>query len=237
MLVAWTAGTVGVAHAEGPAFDATGLYKEESVEGFTVLLHPEVLKRSDEAKAVRKELESQLKAIRRAVPEKPLEALTKVRIWVEWERKKGGAAEFHPSKGWLKANGYNPEKAGCVELNNARNFVRWSRADQPWMVMHELAHAYHFLVLGERHEGVADAFKQATDQKLYESVKHVRGDKRMAYALTNAKEYFAELTEAYFGRNDFYPFTRAELKAHDPAGYRLMEQTWGTLRHSGRQDD
>ena len=47
------------------------------------------------------------------------------------------------------------------------------------------------------------------------------------YALTNAKEYFAELSEAYFGRNDFYPFTRKELEKHDPAGYRLMRETWG----------
>ncbi len=29
-------------------------------------------------------------------------------------------------------------------------------------------------------------------------------------------EYFAEGTEAYFYRNDFYPFVRAELKDHDP---------------------
>ena len=39
-------------------------------------------------------------------------------------------------------------------------------------------------------------------------------------------EYFAEGSEAYFGTNDFYPFTRAELKQHDPEGFRLLEALW-----------
>ncbi len=41
------------------------------------------------------------------------------------------------------------------------------------------------------------------------------------------QEYFSELTEAYFGKNDFFPFTRDELKQHDPAGFALMEEAWG----------
>ena len=31
-------------------------------------------------------------------------------------------------------------------------------------------------------------------------------------------EYFAELSEAYFGTNDFYPFVRGELQTTRPAG-------------------
>ena len=37
-----------------------------------------------------------------------------------------------------------------------------------------------------------------------------------AYALTTPQEYFAEGTEAFFGRNDFFPYDRAELRRHDP---------------------
>ncbi len=47
------------------------------------------------------------------------------------------------------------------------------------------------------------------------------------YALTNHKEYFAEGTEAFFYRNDFYPFVRAELKLHDPALHDLLADIWG----------
>jgi hypothetical protein len=65
------------------------------------------------------------------------------------------------------------------------------------------------------------------DNHLYDSVRYVHGGTKRAYAAENPKEYFAELSEAYFGQNDFYPFTRADLKRHDGVGFRLMEQVWG----------
>jgi hypothetical protein len=164
------------------------------------------------------------------MPATRLAALRRVWIWVEWEKKKDGAAEFHPSAQWLKSHGYNPEKAGHIELSNTRNFVAWSRSAQPWMVLHELAHAYHHLVLGEDCKSIEAAYKQAVDKKLYESVAYCGGGKQKAYALTNAKEYFAELSEAYFGRNDFFPFVRGDLKKHDPQGFQRMEQIWGKPR-------
>ena len=49
------------------------------------------------------------------------------------------------------------------------------------------------------------------------------------YAKTNHKEYFAEGTESYFYRNDFYPFVRAELKKHDPDLHAVLEKVWGKL--------
>ena len=95
------------------------------------------------------------------------------------------------------------------------------------MVLHELAHAYHHLVLGDDCKSIEAAYKHAVDKKLYESVAYCGGGKQRAYALTNAKEYFAELSEAYFGKNDFYPFVRSELEQYDPVGFQLMEQIWG----------
>ena len=63
--------------------------------------------------------------------------------------------------------------------------------------------------------------------KSYESILHINGSKVRAYALTNPMEYFAEASEAYFGTNDMYPFVRTELKAHDPQGFRTLQQLWG----------
>jgi tRNA U38,U39,U40 pseudouridine synthase TruA len=105
--------------------------------------------------------------------------------------------------------------------------VKWTTEDQPMMVLHELAHAYHHQVLTRGNSDVLKAFENAVKSKKYEMVPYVRGQKLRAYALTNDTEYFAELTEAYFGRNDFYPFTREELKTFDPEGYALMERIWG----------
>jgi Mlc titration factor MtfA (ptsG expression regulator) len=48
------------------------------------------------------------------------------------------------------------------------------------------------------------------------------------YALTNQMEFFAEMTEAYFGTNDFFPFNRAELKESEPQIYEVLKNTWDT---------
>jgi Mlc titration factor MtfA (ptsG expression regulator) len=48
-----------------------------------------------------------------------------------------------------------------------------------------------------------------------------------AYAMTNPQEYFAENTEAFFGKNDFEPFDRAELKRTDPEMHALLAKLWG----------
>jgi len=66
----------------------------------------------------------------------------------------------------------------------------------------------------------------AVSSHRYESVRYIRGGKLRAYALNNAAEYFAELSEAYFGKNDFYPFVRGELEEFDHAGFQMIEKLW-----------
>ncbi|MBS0211089.1 MAG: hypothetical protein JSS27_19260 [Planctomycetes bacterium] len=215
------------ADADEKPFAPTAAYRVETIQGFTVLINPEVSEHPDEAAAMRKELDAQLQAIVRVVPAKAVEALRRVRMWIEWEKKPKGAAEFHPSAQWLTNHGYNPEKAGCIELSNARNFVNWSRTAQPWMVLHEMAHAYHNLVLGRDDAAIEAAYQQAVERNIYDSVGYIKGGEKRAYALNNRFEYFAELSEAWFGKNDFFPYTREELKTHDPVGYELMEKSWG----------
>lgn len=90
----------GIAPAQ--AFDPTSAYQRRSVAGFTVLLNRELLNHPEEAKAALEEFKSQAKAIDRVVPPKPFAALHKIHIWMEWENKKDGAAEFHPSRQWLQ---------------------------------------------------------------------------------------------------------------------------------------
>jgi len=100
----------------------------------------------------------------------------------------------------------------------------------PYLLLHELAHAYHDLVLGFDQREIRAAFEQARDSKSYDKVKRFTGNKIVtdkAYAMSNHKEYFAENTEAYFGKNDFFPFNQAELKTHDPKMHDLVAKVWG----------
>ena len=45
--------------------------------------------------------------------------------------------------------------------------------------------------------------------------------------MTKPQEFFAETSEAFFSRNDFFPFTRDELKKHDPEMFALLTKLWG----------
>jgi len=213
--------------AQDRNYDPQSVYEQQSIHGFTVLLSPQLLAQARAAADVRAELTRQFGEVVEVVPPSAVAALRNVRIWVEWSRRPDAGAEFHVSQGWLEKNGYNPAKAGGIEISNSLNFVSWSRAEQPCMVLHELAHSYHFLVLGERHPEIAAAYRQAVESRSYQSVDYYGGGKRRAYALVDEKEYFAELSEAYFCRNDYYPFTRADLQQHDPVGYELLQRLWG----------
>ncbi|WP_299464513.1 zinc-dependent peptidase [uncultured Microscilla sp.] len=157
--------------------------------------------------------------------------LKTVRVFMDWNANAKKAAQYHISKQWLMNNGYIPEMAKAVHISSIQNFVNWSKQNQPEMILHELAHAYHDQVLGDGHREIKQAYDKAMKLKLYESVGYNAGNdskitKARAYGANNHLEYFAELTEAFFGKNDYYPFTKKDLKLHDPKAYALLTKIW-----------
>jgi hypothetical protein len=211
-----------------PAWDPIEPYAAEQVEGWRVLVHKDL--DAADHRALRGDvlrlLTDHLYRVSRAVPGPALEKLRQIPIWVEVAHPRHPCMCYHPSAIWLATHGMNPEKAGAVEIANCKNFLTWTH-QQPWMVLHELAHGYHNRFLGDDNADIRSAYQSAVESKAYESVLHIDGRKRRHYALMNDKEYFAEASEAYFGTNDFFPFVRAELKQHDPRGFALMEKVWG----------
>lgn len=177
-------------------------------------------------------LQAQLEEIARVVPVKAVTELRKVPLWINPEYPNTRPrAEYHPDAGWLRENGRDPVMAKAVEFTNVRIFEEETRR-MPNFALHELAHAYHNRVLGFNNAEIEAVFEKAKAAGKYDRVQRQdsEGRKRLgkAYAMTNAKEYFAECTEAFFTRNDFFPFTRDELKAHDPVMFALLEKLWGT---------
>lgn len=171
-------------------------------------------------------LSLRLAEISKSVPKPALKELQKIPIWIENNDPKVPCMCYHVSKDWLNENGLNPDKEKAVELANIKNFVSWS-FDQPLMVLHEMAHGYHDQKFGFESNPILTAYKSAMDKHLYDEVVYFRGIKKKAYAATNQMEYFAELTEALFGYNDFFPFTRPELEKHDPEGFKVVKEAWG----------
>jgi hypothetical protein len=207
-------------------FDPTSDYRIKTIQGWPVRVNQRLAAQGELVDTTLSLLEHKLYDITRVVPAPALVKLRQVPIWVELEDPPWGMACYHPSADWLREHGYNPDKAGAVENTNARNFLAWT-LHQPSAVLHELAHAYHHQVLKYDHPAIRRCCEQAVASKTYESVLNYAGQHVRAYALENDQEYFAELSESFFGTNDFYPFVRAELKEHDPDAYQMLGELWG----------
>ncbi len=213
---------------EGVAFvhEATDSYTVRSMHGFTVRVSAAAMAQPETTEPALALLEKKLAEVIELTPGHTHEHLRKVVFWVEHEAPDHPCACYHPGKRWLVENGFNADKEKGIEISNTRNFVAWTRDAQPLMVLHELAHAYHDLVLGFDHALVRDCYAAAKKGGEYDEVGHVSGETRRHYAMSNEREYFAELTESYFGKNDFAPFTREELRVFDPMGYEMIEKLW-----------
>ncbi len=185
-----------------------------------------------------------LDEIVRDLPAPAVTEMKKVPLYFSPSYKPGqSAAEFHPGAGWLRDNGRDPAMAQGVEFSGVHDFEAEMQR-MPNFALHELAHAYHFRFLpdGFGNEEIKAAFRRAKDSGLYDRVERTFGNGKpgafeRAYAMTNAMEYFAETTEAYFFRNDFFPFTREELRRHDPEMYALLERLWGVSVDVGGRNE
>lgn len=201
-----------------------------SLHGWSVLVEPTLLDgvHAEEGKKALRMLENHLERIAILVPPGPLEELRKVRIWVEHDHPRIGGMSYHPSKRWLMANRHDPRLAKTVHIARAAQLLsRQQMLKHPAVILHELAHAYHDQVLSFDHSKVIEVFEAAKTSGRYESVLLYTGKRVRHYGLNNHKEYFAEGTEAYFYRNDFFPFVRAELVEFDPALHELLRSIWG----------
>lgn len=225
---AWMAGMVLLAAIRAEAYEA------RDIQGWTVLVRPELLA-TDSRAATEKAVElidRQLAEVARVVPGPALAELRKVRIYLSPPYPGvSPKAEYHPDAGWLRANGRDPAMAKAVEFTNLGQLDREVRR-MPMLALHELAHAYHDQVLGFGNPRVRAAFDKAAEAGTYASVSRRDWQGRQtdgvrAYALTNAKEYFAETTEAFFGRNDFFPYDRTELERADPGAVDMLRAAWG----------
>jgi hypothetical protein len=202
-------------------------YTTHEVEGWVVRVSDRLSQEQPEKTQRALELlAEQLRIVIRVLPAEPLAFVRTVPIWFSPPyasvRPK---AEYHSDKEWLEKEGRLKELYQCVEFTTTAIFEREIER-MPVIVLHELAHAYHYQVLGFDNALIKTAFERARNSGSYEVVLRNDGNKEKAYALTNAQEYFAESTEAYFGRNDFFPFDREELQQHDPAMVKVLQEVW-----------
>jgi dipeptidyl-peptidase-4 len=214
--------------AESIRFDPVA----QDIEGWTVHVDPDLLAGEHQeagARALRM-LANHLERIALLVPEDRLRDMKKLGIWIEHHHPSLGAMQYHPNPGWLRDHGHDRRLVKKVHIPRAKSLLsRHQLIKHPMVVLHELAHAYHDQFLSFDDPRIIEAYDKAKASGIYEEVLLYTGKRVRHYAMTDHKEYFAEGTEAYFYRNDFYPFVRAELKEHDPTLHDLLVEIWGPL--------
>ena len=211
-------------------------YKYRSILGFNVLINHTVLEeqaRSTQRRKPLEVLELELGMLVHTLPPRAVDILRQILIWVEWDKmddvKNGPAmaqravACYHPGNNLKHRYSYTSAesfvKSNAVEIESMKLLCDEHQGDEHRMVLlHEVTHAVHHHLFDFDNPTIKMAYRNAMEHHLYQ-------DK---YASTNEKEYFAELSCAYFNHLHYEPKTREELKQYDPVGYRMMELTWGT---------
>ncbi|MEQ1749828.1 MAG: metallopeptidase [Prosthecobacter sp.] len=209
-----------------------------NIEGWNVRVDDRLLKGDSAALGERalKLLNARLVAITIVVPEPALAKLRAVTLELDLDYGSLASMQYHPGAGWLKDNGYSADLVKCVHIPKVESFLSpFENHRMPWAVLHELAHAYHDQVLGFDEPRITAAWKKFCDSGKYKSVLTSPGHMREHYGLNNQKEFFAEMTESYFGSNDFYPFVAGELKRDEPEIFALMAEIWGPLPVSSKK--
>ena len=217
-------------------------YKKVQVLGWDLYIERSINKDKDLNDVIIKEVKEGIERFIKVVPADAIKFLQTIPIWASNEptypmrKNERGVIPFHRDKTWLRDHDLNPHMAPGVHIINPRaalldhKIFEWG----PMTMLHELAHAYHNVKLGLDNQDIRKAYASAMARGLYLRVpdRKFKNKKVKAYAASNKEEYFAEATEAYFGKNDWFPHNKKELKEYDPKAYLMIEKVWGVTKNT-----
>lgn len=209
--------------ARADDFVPTSSYEARTIEGWKVLISPDIGFDPETRDRLLAIVTEQLKQVGTTVPPAALAKIKHTRLWIEPASDSGQIGRYYADVNSIDEEGLNPDKAFGVEVTTDG----LEETDlNPSLILHELAHAYYEQVLAFDVGPIGQAFEAAQASGKYDSVDVADGEISRAYALVDQGEFFAELTEAYYGRNDFFPFNRAELEAFDAASAKAIREAW-----------
>jgi hypothetical protein len=200
-------------------------YREMNIEGWTIFVQKELCAKEELCTKVLDLMKVKLWEIATRLPAETVARLQEVELRMHLDHAENPGAAYHPNPVWLREHGMPEDWALGIEFGNAKNFLGWSR-QQPGMVLHELAHAWHHQVMGYEYQGLLDSFAATAAAGTLNEVLYVSGGTQKAYALNNEMEFFAEMSEAWWMTNDMYPFVRGELLDALPDVAQQMDVWW-----------
>lgn len=194
------------------------------LQGWDVYIEQQLVDRNDvRVFLAMRLLNEKLQELKTLLPQQALKQLQTVPIF--FSENKEFDAEFYFFEPYVYRTGKDIKMMNGIEFRSISFFLEESKFS-PMLLLHEMAHAYHKKNYQRIDKMVMRAYRHAETHKLYQRVLSVTNQYARAYALQSPFEYFAELSEAYFGRNNYFPFERDELQEYDEMGYRMVEKAW-----------
>jgi hypothetical protein len=201
------------------------------LEGWTVQVDKQLVAdgaHQETGEAALRVLSDKLRELTVLLPEEKLKRMQEMKIVMEYHNERLSSMQYHPSKQWLIENQHPEELHQAVHIPRASDLLgRLPIQHQPMVILHELSHAWHDQVLDFDHPEIMEVWEQFRKRTGDAECLHISGKMRQHYGMTNQKEFFAEMTESYFGCNDFYPFVRGELQRDYPEIFELLKKVWG----------
>lgn len=145
---------------------------------------------------------------------------------------KGDVIYYKPENTSIK---YVNEKdfKGVVVGKNIQAFADSVSRNSPNYIVNIYARKYYNEFLSAEQQSAVEKQYNSVVFSKYNLVYWSNGQKlirdKVPEAKTDAITYFAELSEAYFGTNNFYPFDIEELERFDKDGFELMKTIWGKI--------
>jgi hypothetical protein len=195
--------------------------------GFTVEIADDVRADPIHAQLASSLVESGLQAAWRLLGEEKTAQLRGVRIIVKSTSPEvKGPAAYHP----VGSVAVEPGRYNTIEVNLAY-YIEAVQRIQPYAMLHELVHAYEFLILqGGNSPEVIALYEQALSRGRYDAMPRLFAPElERHYGLSTHHEFLAEMSESYLAVNDFYPYLASQLADHDPTVYAYMEDLWGPV--------
>lgn len=217
-------------------------YEARTLRGFQLFVSPELQNHPDLMERLEWRLDEQLALVSRTLPAPHVRLLRKeTPIYLELdpdsERDPDGIhvgndylayyrGRFLPWRSlpltWKTLRHGRSPTFGAVIVPHPSTLIQ-SHAGHPTIMLHEFAHAFEDLKLNFSSPAIQAAYDRAHAARLYRD--DLTDDH---YADRNPREYFASLTEIYFGltKDKAPPNTPAALKALDPDGYAAIAAAW-----------
>lgn len=194
------------------------------LEGWNIYIEQKLVDKNDVRVFLAMRLLSEkLREIKSLLPADAIKQLETVPIF--FSENKAFNAEYYFFEPYVYRTGKDIKMMNGIEFRSISFFIEESKYS-PMLLLHEMAHAYHKMNYRRIDKMVMRAYRHAETKHLYQNVMSVTNQYTRAYALQSPFEYFAELTEAYFGRNNFYPFERSELEEYDAMGFEMVKKAW-----------